>query len=402
MNLPSTSSVPTNLARTKVAITGETWDFHIWQAFKENLRARLIAEALMRKPSDRFFRLGWLSSVFRLNPAVLLELVPESKRPTVWLASGGKVEISEGGLERAERVPLAPEAMADVVRLATVLHFCAKQAVVPGSFEWKGPRSLIPNVRDGRSSPLQNGFHLPAAWAAKCLVSESLQFLKPPNGVREMLPQTVALSTSVAEVDKYVQMAIIRGTDPRKALLNCPQILVVLELAKSRPEELQPADRALLKKVFPTMPGEMPAALPIRFAKPFDVFAATRQGDINLAHPFGQDFCKALGAIALAEQTQKINHKQVQKLEVGCMHHTIVGQELVTSYDVFTVVARAFALVVNNELISNFVPPPRPNETELVPYFSAENLPDKVGPAGKYIPTVPIGEVGALLESVPR
>jgi len=398
VNLPADGTAAPNLARTK--ITGsETWDVLIWQAFKESINERYVSEALTREPGARLFRLGWLSSVFRLGAASLLDLIPEEKRPTVWLLPGGNVEIAEGGLQQGCRVSIAPGVMVSLLQVQVISYFCVQQLPAPAFITWKGPRSFVQQFRDPRSEPVQQGFQIAALWASRSLISECLQFLEPPNGVNQLLVQTVSLGVSPTEIDEYVRLETTRGVDARKALISCPQVVAVLELAAKHPEELRLHDRACLHKVFPSVPEEMPAALPIPFAEPFDVFPATRQGDINLTHQFGREFCRALGAIGLAEYRQEITAKQVGKLVEGWRRHEIIGKELVTFYDVFADVKRIFEFVVKQSLIADFTPPPIPNETEFVPSLSRENVSGLVNMNGIYVPGKVTGACGAVLEA---
>ncbi|MFZ3375446.1 MAG: hypothetical protein WA183_07820, partial [Chthoniobacterales bacterium] len=288
-NLPSGTTPRPNLARTAVVTTDGSWDAEIWRAFQQEVNRRYVAAAITLEPSERLYRLGWISAVFRLSPKCMLDLVTETKLPTLWLTSSG-LDISEGGLEYGKQVHKAPDEIAFLLQILATLHFCQEATITKLSFQWKGPRTLMMHAEDPRSAPMQFGIQISATLAAERLVAQFFQFLMPPTGVNELLSQTVTESTPSTNLDDYLKEQTALGVDARKALLNAPQIIAVLELAKNKPHAVQLSDRILIQRVFPFVPHEQPAILPLRFEKPFDTFAMTRRGDLNVLHVLGNSF----------------------------------------------------------------------------------------------------------------
>jgi hypothetical protein len=358
VNLPSSTSSQPNLARTTMVVTDVTWDFDIWRAFEREIDRRYIANALKIEASERLYRLGWISVVFRLSPTCMLDMISEPKRPTVWLTSDSILEVAEGGLECGKEIHKAPDEITFIMQVLAATHFCLKQSETKWSFKWKGPRTLMTQPEDPRSAPLQSGLQISTTWAGQVLRLEAIQFLQPPTGVSDILPQISAVSTDKIDVDEYIKEQTALGVDPRSALLNAPSIVAVLELARTNPNRVQSSDRPLLQRVFPFLPQERPAALPIRFSSPFDGFAITQRGDLNALHPFGQEFYRVLGALGIGEREKKINYKHLEKLNEGIFSHMFFGNEVTVSYNTLEFVRRAFELVKRYKLITGFSGPP--------------------------------------------
>jgi hypothetical protein len=392
VNLPSATTPRPNLARTAIMTSDKSWDFDIWQAFQKEVDRRYIIDALSLEPSERLYRLGWISGVFRLAPTRMLQLIPESQRPTVWLTTTG-LEVSEGGLECGKSVCKSPDEITFLVNALIASHFCKRGSQIKWAFEWKGPKTLIIQAEDSRSAPVQFGLQISVAWGSEQLRSESLQFGKPPAGIDQLLRQIVSVSTPQMDLDEYLKAHTSQATDPRRVLLAAPQIATALELARTKPEAIRLSDRLLIHRVFPFVPLEQPAALPLPFAKPFGAFAITQHGDLNALHPFGQQLYRALGELGIAERDKKISYRDIEKLNQEVFTHRTVGYQVFLYYNTVKLAQRTFELV-KRRVVAGFAIPTRLSEADVVPNMSGVKTGAAANLRGRYLQAIegPFGE----------
>jgi hypothetical protein len=253
---------------------------------------------------------------------------------------------------------------------------------------------------DQRSKPVLNGTQIGGQWAAKRLVPSRLQFLQPPAGVAELLRQTICVSIHSTVFDEIAAVAE-SGIDPRRALLRHDAIREALEIARDNPINLTPLQRDFLHRVFPFLTARNPSVLPIPFAKPFDAYAMTSGGDLNLLHLFGETLCRALGAIGIAEAEGKFQIAQLEKLHRDCMSHDFFIFNVRPKFDIAKFWPRLSQLVVDSGFVPNFKVVNPPQEKEVVPGFKRPTQFNIVGFRKRYSGGLPLGPFGSVITSWP-
>jgi hypothetical protein len=398
VNLPS-ETAPPNLARTSLGADSENWDKPILEALVSELAKTHVSDALRLNPAERLFRLGWIGTVFRTAAAKLITIVPETKTPTLWLVPTGGLEVREDGLQPGTDVCIAPDETMYVLQVALVKQFSCTNLVLP-AVQWEGPPSLMWQSKDQRSKPVLNGFHIGSHWATTYLTPRHLQFLQPPTAVAEVLRQTVCASIEPT-VPNDVAREVERGTDARRALVMHPLVCQALEVARDAPVQLTIQQRDLLHRMFPFLTTRNPSVLPIVFADPFSRCAGTRQGDLNLLHGFGQNFCRALGVLGLAEIEQRFTTRELERLHLNCRKHAVVGTEILLTFDIATFSTRLFKVINDYKFLPGFQPPAFPNLDEFVPTFGRATDARAVSFGGHYLPTFALGRFGAVITAWP-
>jgi hypothetical protein len=245
-----------------------------------------------------------------------------------------------------------------------------------------------------------SGFRAATQLATRYLAPRHLQFLQPPSALSELIGQTVCTSIEPSVMDDVAQ-EITLGADTRRALVTHAVVVRALETARDNPLQLTIEQRDLLHRVFPFLTTRDPSVIPIAFADPFAGHGTTRRGDLNLLHSFGQGFCRALGALGIAESEQEFTALELEKLHRDCMKHAIVGREALLTFDVKTFSERLFKVIKDRGFLPGYEPPRFPEANEFVPSFARPATVDMISFRGRYMLNLPLGKFGSLIRTWP-
>jgi hypothetical protein len=368
VNLPSVGSVQTNLARTALNTEMEKWDDEILAAIVEAVKALFVKMSSPLTPSDRFHRLGWIGSVFRVPALSFIEENDPLYMPTAWMVPGKGIEVRESPPKDGDEVPVVPRELGQAVRALICNQWL--QVRVPNNFEfcWQGPISLIESINIQFSAPLRVALEITNYWVSKYLLLSRIQFLNGPGPTSAPLVQYVFVVSTAVEREHIAR--IQRASTYRTKLLNDPLVVESISIARSAPERLQPLQRKILA-IVSSVPAEKPALLPLPFAHPFTQFCSSGNDDLNSRHPIGAAVSHCISAFIAAERDGRLAKRAKDRLvelvhKIWMFRGGLRGVNA-ANFGSREIVAGIFQLVLEYQIIEGFVPPQLPSNMDWVP-----------------------------------
>lgn len=407
INFRGSASERTNVARTRFVNTKHTWDASIWNSIEEAITP-ILRESLELPPEKRIFRIGWLMAIFHLSYEFLHRVIPDSKVVAVWLIKGNKLKFADAVFLKDE-VPLVPDELMYLVRGLIKDHFGCNASDAKPALTWQGCDSLALNWASTVSTPLRMVSDYFGVRLEMQFRNSKLRFLVPPQKAGALLKQFIVSptgKTSVGAIEKTEEQDELS----RKALLQNKDVAESIVLAMETPERLAPSHLELLAKVFPVPGFRRAPFLPIAFEAPFDKFAASRDGHVNLNHSFGRALIQCMASVCLAErdgqidsstfnEVSQLNHMQfLKRFETGC------SMDVKKLFEVLMACAKKSGCV-KDSLVAKL-----PCESEWVPDYGLELAKDAYIPFNIFrlhevwvqplSPTV-VGDCGELIERWP-
>jgi hypothetical protein len=265
------------------------WEKPIWTAI-EKCFSEDVTKALALPPKERFFRLGWLASVFRITDTGLKNLVDDSKFLTLWLVSGPKLELREGMPNIGDEIPFLPYDIATIVEAITIDFINSNDTSKNFHFQWEGVDSLVRYIDIYNSAPFRSALLWSDTCVSNSLSITRLQLLEPPKDDSALLVQFVA-TTHERIKEREDSSDFDSALKERKKRLCDPEVKDALLIALANPKKLNPRQRGILNSIFPGS-GE----LPVEFAEPFSKYLVTKDGFFNILHPIGEMVARCLAA----------------------------------------------------------------------------------------------------------
>jgi|GEM_PF-1390470 len=343
INLPAKGTSAPNVARSSLRQGQFGWDIPLWRAI-HNLLSKEVERAIHLTPAARFFRIGWLSLVFKIPIELVSNWVPVEKRICLWIDAAGKLEFREGDLS-TETIAEAPTQIVEYIRrqLRSLIWPVGGSDFTP---YWNGEPAIVKSLHFHESIVLKAAFMILSRPLMSKYIDSHVRFLEPPKGVSSVLDQTVLeLDSSVAfEPFEYSRPLRRRGSLDS---LNRTGMKSLETIALS-PGKATSRDRKILTEFFPEN------LVPIPFLKPFDTFlwhlAANR---FNYLHPVGSLIARVLALTLISERDGKIDglvRKRIAELS-NQGFSIMLGQVVVRQPNPLLLAKAIFDVAIKHDLI---------------------------------------------------
>ena len=369
VNLPGSIAPITNVARSLLKIEKSKWFDPIQNAIEKALKNEMLS-VLDLSPKERFFRIGWLVTIFRLRHQSINKYIPEDKAVTVWLTQSTQLQFCEGLPAIGTEVPLVPEELRSVV-LDLFSKLFYKEPSPPTNIFWEGQDSLIQDLYIYWSLPMSAAINCVSSVTYGIMSTNRLQFLEPPPAISNPLEQLVASVHEQIPDWSAAEDENKEANDPesffRMKMLKDKEVLNCLSLAKANSSGISPRDRRIIERLLGTF-AMGSRLLPLPFSPPFAACWATENGAINALHEYGKIITSCLLALARAQDDTGFGYQLANRLSALFEKQIYFPNETSTGYAKAESFAKElFEVFINYKICTEFSAPMTPPNHDNVP-----------------------------------
>lgn len=296
INIPKSIAPKIDLARREILEEKESWDSPVYQQFVKKIIKPLLKDLLDQAPLERLYRLGHISSYYRIDNKVLWSVFPHKKWPVPFLDSAGKLKVIDWGDYLKDEIYLMPDFLTKYIDKLFFAHYFTNNKYKGLLTGWVGEMCLISKAGYFETSlATKRAMSLAETPIDQLYYFDGIRFLESPRGDDAPIYQKVFIK--------------------RKGRAKLPDDGKILLKASKDPLKLNSAERSVLYEKYFSYKFGFSFPEFVNFPEPFDKVFGYGLDILNFSHLSVQLLVKCIAVLELNKRSKSLSGEWIGKLE---------------------------------------------------------------------------------------